>query len=624
MFEHRNHFLYGLGSWLVTGILFALWMVLYTSYNRFFPDYLLLIFYITIVFLIAGISTTLLLFLLNTILKFSKKAIGGVSLTPGVISCGFAFAAFIALRILSLTDTINLVSIRAFIYYLISLLVGFGISYLGRLALSRMNQPLPRKAFGFGFIVIILCFVIPFMFKSNTENLELIDSNNIDISTTGLKVAVIGLDAASWEVIDPLIEKNELEYMKKLKNEGTTGVLISEPSDFLPMFATRCMGIISPSIWESVATGKPEVEHGIFDFSSVGIPGADEPLPLYLSFPVRLKNSSLMTSKQHRVKRIWNILDENGRKSVVVRWMTTWPVSPMKNGILISDRFHYGIERSIWPPTLKGTFKPNKSQYPTDVGNYFECVPNIDAVSNIDSLISRDSVLTRYPHTTRKTVEACMKDKYYSQLGCDLISRSNPSFFALYLRGLDDIQHIAWKYFEPEKFSDVEASAVDRFGCLIPGYCRFADDIIEEVLSRIDSNTILILLSDHGQQARPIPYMDFLDELRGKSIDSEITGFHQKEGIIAIYGPHVKKSYRLKDASIFDVAPTILYILGFPVARDMAGKPLLDAFDESLVQSNPVSYIETYGASDTESSEEVVSTVDEQIKENLKALGYIN
>ena len=45
-------------------------------------------------------------------------------------------------------------------------------------------------------------------------------------------------------------------------------------------------------------------------------------------------------------------------------------------------------------------------------------------------------------------------------------------------------------------------------------------------------------------------------------------------------GPGVKKGVRVEEASILDLAPTILHLFGIPVPRDMDGKILTETFYE--------------------------------------------
>ena len=47
-------------------------------------------------------------------------------------------------------------------------------------------------------------------------------------------------------------------------------------------------------------------------------------------------------------------------------------------------------------------------------------------------------------------------------------------------------------------------------------------------------------------------------------------------------------------ASVLDVAPTLLYLSGLPVGRDMEGRVLAEMVEESFARAHPVSYIPSY------------------------------
>ena len=49
-------------------------------------------------------------------------------------------------------------------------------------------------------------------------------------------------------------------------------------------------------------------------------------------------------------------------------------------------------------------------------------------------------------------------------------------------------------------------------------------------------------------------------------------------------------------ADIPDIVPTVLFAAGLPVARDMDGRVLTDAFDDEFLRRTPLSVIQTYEA----------------------------
>jgi len=104
------------------------------------------------------------------------------------------------------------------------------------------------------------------------------------------------------------------------------------------------------------------------------------------------------------------------------------------------------------------------------------------------------------------------------------------------------------------------------------------------------------------------------------------SGRHDKSGIVFMYGKNIRHNKIIEDANIYDIAPTILYIMGFPLGVDMKGKPILEAIDEEFLREQPVRYVTTYEADKKEEEKQPDrSPSDEKkIKELMRSLGYIN
>ncbi|HSG39225.1 MAG TPA: alkaline phosphatase family protein [Thermoanaerobaculia bacterium] len=66
------------------------------------------------------------------------------------------------------------------------------------------------------------------------------------------------------------------------------------------------------------------------------------------------------------------------------------------------------------------------------------------------------------------------------------------------------------------------------------------------------------------------------------------------DGALLLYGDGIRPGSLLTDARIIDVAPTLLYGLGFPVARDMDGKVLTTAFTREFLRRNPLTFFPSY------------------------------
>ena len=53
---------------------------------------------------------------------------------------------------------------------------------------------------------------------------------------------------------------------------------------------------------------------------------------------------------------------------------------------------------------------------------------------------------------------------------------------------------------------------------------------------------------------------------------------HSMYGVFIAYDPEERFKQGKKDVSIYDVAPTILELLGLPIPSDLRGKPIVKVF----------------------------------------------
>src|ERR1041385_1643059 len=125
------------------------------------------------------------------------------------------------------------------------------------------------------------------------------------------RVLLIGWDSADWKVIRPLIEAGLMPNLARLIGQGVSGNL----GTIYP--------ILSPMLWTSIATGKRPYKHGIHGFT--------EPMPDGSG----VRPVSLLSRK---VKAVWNILNQNGKRSLVVGWWPSHPAEPI-NGAMVSNHF---------------------------------------------------------------------------------------------------------------------------------------------------------------------------------------------------------------------------------------------------------------------------------------------
>jgi len=132
---------------------------------------------------------------------------------------------------------------------------------------------------------------------------------------------------------------------------------------------------------------------------------------------------------------------------------------------------------------------------------------------------------------------------------------------------------------------------------------------------------------DHQGKGIQLPNGEILNYLSLVNTDEELSGTHEKEGIIIMAGPNVRKCHKIKGATLLDVVPTILTLMGMPVAKDMDGKVLTDALTEEYLTGNPIQTIDSYDediSCDAEDAQNKLLPEEIQIlEERLRDIGYL-
>jgi predicted AlkP superfamily phosphohydrolase/phosphomutase len=184
-----------------------------------------------------------------------------------------------------------------------------------------------------------------------------------------------------------------------------------------------------------------------------------------------------------------------------------------------------------------------------------------------------------------------------------------PEFLALYFRGIDIMSHCALQYTPWNRDASITDEEVTQFGDAVHQYYCYSDTILEAVIEAVSGDTTIILVSDHGFDREP-------DGRFG----------HRKTkppGLFIVSGPSVKEGVRIENASLYDIAPTLLYLSGLPFSQEMEGTILTDCIEETFLRSHPVRSISSYGPPRREREPDTADS-DEAINERLRALGYID
>jgi len=100
------------------------------------------------------------------------------------------------------------------------------------------------------------------------------------------------------------------------------------------------------------------------------------------------------------------------------------------------------------------------------------------------------------------------------------------------------------------------------------------------------------------------------------------SGFHRLDGIFIAYGKNIKEGQKLKTIKMEDVAPTILYLLGVPIPKNMDGKPCIQMCKENFLTSTSIHWTEDTVQTIKKEEKIYSDNEEEEIQKQLKGLGY--
>ncbi len=409
------------------------------------------------------------------------------------------------------------------------------------------------------------------------------------------RVLLLGWDAADWQIARPLLEAGLMPNLQRLIERGSSGNLAT------------LQPIISPILWNSVATGKRADKHGVLGFV--------EPKPDGTGLrPV--------ASTSRRAKAIWNILSECGRPSVVVDWYASHPAEKIRGAV---------ITNYLRDSVLGAKPIPPAAVHPPDLLEVMEKLRVLPASLTGEQVAP--FFLDGLPSDEDPRVQAfaalLAQNATVHNAATYLAEAEEWDFLAVYYDFIDHACHGFIEYRAPQ-MAHVGDGDFKIFGKLIDRVYQYHDLMLGRWLELAGDDTTIFIVSDHGffsGNARPLapqwlPHAP--DQPRGVSKNPLV--WHRPHGMLVAHGPGIRADHLVHGASLLDLAPTFLTLLGVPVPRDMDGRVLTVLFagpcDSGTVESYEAPHPED-GVWREMPAEESDPWAAQEAMRQLAELGYI-
>ncbi len=357
------------------------------------------------------------------------------------------------------------------------------------------------------------------------------------------KLLLVGWDSADWQIINPLLESGAMPALQTLISRGVMGNLASmEP-------------MISPMLWNSIATGKRPDKHGILGFIE---PDPDN------------RHVRPFTSTSRKCKALWNILTQCQLKSQVVAWYAGHPAEPIR-GACVSEMFQKAVGPFDEPWPLKpGTIFPANIEEPLAA---LRVHPGEVQPDMILPFVPRAAEVDQSSDKHLATLARILAESISVQAAATWLMENQPwDFAAVYFDGIDHLSH-AFMPFYPPRLDEISERDYAFYNGVVARTYEYHDMMLGRLMALAGENTHIMLISDHGFYSNHLRPRGIPDEPSGPTV------CHRPMGIFCLAGPGIRQDARVYGAGILDIAPTVLTLFGLPVGRDMDGKVIGDAFE---------------------------------------------
>jgi predicted AlkP superfamily phosphohydrolase/phosphomutase len=367
------------------------------------------------------------------------------------------------------------------------------------------------------------------------------------------RVVVVGVNGMELDVIRPLLLKGDMPNLAKVIKNGAHGKLRT-------VNAPNC-----PRVYSTMFTSTQPEEHGVTGFLVGGITA----------------NTNMLKQEP-----IWSVLSKNGITVGMANVPATFPVMPV-NGYMISGMLTRGknCEDGVLCAPKLSEVEGGDAVYPAamkaellkKVGDfYIDC----ERMPSAEQLKGRET----------EVIDAWLKKvqliRDQQTLLFDYLLANHPADFTWLVQSCED-RTGHWLYpiapynvgYNP-KLNGVRADAFPN------QYIAF-DKVLGTILKHVDDNTYVFIVSDHGikplrefEETNPHAHMDH-EKTTPVIAKHDFADGDDVPGSFFAMGPGIKHGLRLMgfEASVYDIAPTILHIYGVEPPKQMRGHVLDEIFE---------------------------------------------
>lgn len=279
------------------------------------------------------------------------------------------------------------------------------------------------------------------------------------MNCNGRKTLMLGLDGATFSILDPLMAAGLMPFLKQFIEKGVRAGLTSTTPP------------ITPPAWTTIMTGRSPAHHGILDFFRPESPGSH-----FLRF---------VSTKQIKCETIWEYLTRHEKSSINLNFPVMSPPLAIKGYSVPGFVTWRHLRRACHPAGLMDTLK---------------AIPGFDL-----KIIAHDFGLEE------KVMQGCSfadsedwikyhtyKDEQWALVLSNLNAMDAYDLGAIVLDSPDRLQHVYYRLLDPACLPAQMSEEERKIKITLENHFRALDGIMARLVAAAGPEANTFIVSDHG------------------------------------------------------------------------------------------------------------------------------
>ena len=271
---------------------------------------------------------------------------------------------------------------------------------------------------------------------------------------------LIGLDGATFSILDPLMQGGVMPFLKRFTDFGTSGEICSTVPP------------VTPQAWTSIMTGCNPGRHGVIDFVRCQERDGEMYFTLY-------------DGRDVRCETIWSMVSRQNMRAIALNFPMTYPHPPISGFIVPGLVSWKHLKLGVSPPELYEDLKSIPDL------NYKAMAWDWEKGKKVVYGVNPEE----YESWIRFQIE---RERNWSEVAQYVMRRDACELTAVLWDGPDKLMHICWRFLDPAWLPKSPSAWEMKIRELCLEYFHRLDSYLEEAVTLAGPGARTFIVSDHG------------------------------------------------------------------------------------------------------------------------------